>query len=155
MKVSLPLLLAPLLLVPLAIAPARAQVGVSIQMGQPGFYGQLNLGPGFPSPQLLYTQPVIVERPWGSVGQPIYLRVPPGHARNWAKHCARYGACGRPVYFVRDDWYENVYVPRYRNLYLDPTGKAVPYPVYSYPGYPYPGSPYPARKSKGMKYERD
>jgi hypothetical protein len=32
--------------------------------------------------------------------------VPPGHRRDWARHCAEYNACGVPVYFVRHDWYE-------------------------------------------------
>ncbi len=39
----------------------------------------------------------------------------PGHEKHWRKHCAQYNACGRPVYFVRDDWYNNEYVPRYRH----------------------------------------
>ena len=41
-----------------------------------------------------------------------YLRVPPGHEKHWSKHCAQYHACGRPVYFVREDWYQKEYVPR-------------------------------------------
>jgi hypothetical protein len=45
--------------------------------------------------------------------QPIYLHVPPGHAKDWKKHCQKYGACARPVYFVKDDWYNTVYVPHY------------------------------------------
>ena len=47
--------------------------------------------------------------------QPVYLRVPPGHEKHWSKHCAKYGACGRPVYFVREDWYQHEYVPYYRD----------------------------------------
>jgi hypothetical protein len=46
--------------------------------------------------------------------QPVYLHVPPGHEKHWSKHCGKYGACGRPVYFVREDWYQTHYVPRYR-----------------------------------------
>ena len=46
---------------------------------------------------------------------PIYLRVPPGHQRNWGRYCANYGACGQPVYFVQDNWYRDVYSPYYRN----------------------------------------
>jgi hypothetical protein len=58
---------------------------------------------------------VIIQRvPVGVVRQPVYLHVPPGHAKNWSKHCYRYDACGRPVYFVQDRWYNEVYVPRYR-----------------------------------------
>jgi len=38
---------------------------------------------------------------------PIYLRVPPGHRQNWRKHCRAYGACGTPVYFVQERWYQD------------------------------------------------
>jgi hypothetical protein len=41
--------------------------------------------------------------------QPIYLRVPPGHQKHWDKHCREYNACGVPVYFVREDWYQDHY----------------------------------------------
>jgi hypothetical protein len=43
--------------------------------------------------------------------EPIYLHVPPGHARNWRKHCHEYNACNRPVYFVRSAEYEPGYRP--------------------------------------------
>jgi hypothetical protein len=49
------------------------------------------------------------------VAPPVCLHVPPGHARNRRKHCGRYDACGRPVYFVQDRcWYNTVCVPRYQ-----------------------------------------
>ena len=96
----------------LASAAAQAQVGVSVSIGEPGFYGQINIG-DYPSPRLIYTEPVIIQRVV-TPGRPIYLHVPPGHEKNWSKHCARYNACGRPVYFVRDEWYNDVYVPAYR-----------------------------------------
>jgi len=98
-----------------ATGPAlAADVGVSVSVGQPGFYGRIDIG-NFPQPQVIYPQPVVVQRvPVALAPQPIYLRVPPGHAKNWRKHCHKYDACGQPVYFVRDDWYNNVYVPRYR-----------------------------------------
>jgi hypothetical protein len=35
--------------------------------------------------------------------------------KNWRKHCGAYNACGQRVYFVRDDWYNNTYAPRYRH----------------------------------------
>ena len=89
-----------------------ADVGVSVSIGQPGFYGRLDLG-GFPAPALLYPQPVMIQRV--PVGRPpLYLRVPPGHAKHWNKHCREYGACGEQVYFVRDDWYHSEYAPRYQ-----------------------------------------
>jgi hypothetical protein len=97
------------------VAPAlAADVGVSISIGQPGFYGQIDIG-NVPQPQLVYPQPVVIQRsPEFVSAPPIYLHVPPGHEKHWSKHCARYNACGRPVYFVRDDWYNNEYVPRYQ-----------------------------------------
>lgn len=100
----------------IAASPAvmATDVGVSISVGQPGFYGQIDIGSA-PRPVLVYPQPVIIERvAVVQPVQPIYLHVPPGHAKNWGKHCHRYNACARPVYFVKDDWYESVYVPYYR-----------------------------------------
>lgn len=90
--------------------PATAQV--SINIGQPGFYGRLDIG-GFPPPPLLFPQPMMIHR--APVGRPpLYLRVPPGHARHWGKHCHRYRACGERVFFVQDDWYQQEYAPRYQ-----------------------------------------
>ena len=34
----------------------------------------------------------------------------------------RYNACGRPVYFVDDGWYNTVYVPRYRKQHGEGNG---------------------------------
>ena len=95
-------------------APAiAADVGVSVQIGEPGFYGRIDIG-DFPQPRLINPQPVVIRTvPMGVVREPIYLRVPPGHAKNWRKHCGKYDACGQPVYFVQDRWYNNEYVPRY------------------------------------------
>ena len=87
-----------------------ADVGVSVTVGQPGYYGRIDIG-NFPQPQLIYAQPIVIESvPVGVVPQPLYLHVPPGHAKNWRKHCGKYNACGQPVYFVSDNWYNNVYV---------------------------------------------
>jgi hypothetical protein len=87
-------------------------VGVSISIGQPGYYGQIDIG-GYPQPRLVYAQPWIVER--AQVRRPpIYLHVPPGHAKNWKKYCHEYNACGEQVYFVQDNWYSREYVPHYQ-----------------------------------------
>lgn len=95
-----------------------ADVGVSISVGQPGFYGRIDIG-DFPRPQLVFPQPVIITPPPVVVREPpLYLHVPPGHAKNWRKHCGRYNACGRKVYFVEDRWYNDVYVPQYRERYV-------------------------------------
>ncbi len=95
-----------------------ADVGVSVTVGQPGFYGRLDIG-SFPQPQLVYPQPVVIAPARGVVHQPVYLRVPPGHARDWRRHCHKYDACGRPAYFVQDRWYNDVYAPRYRERHRD------------------------------------
>jgi len=98
-----------------AILPVHAaDVGVSVSIGQPGFYGHIDInGGGYPPPRVLYREPKYVERV-AMHRPPIYLRVPPGHARNWSKHCHEYSACGERVYFVNHSWYQNEYVPRYQ-----------------------------------------
>lgn len=89
-----------------------ADVGVSVTVGQPGFYGTIDIG-NYPRPEVIYAEPVII-RTVPVRMEPVYMRVPPGHARNWAKHCAAYNACSRPVYFVQDDWYNGKYVPAWQ-----------------------------------------
>jgi hypothetical protein len=91
---------------------AEAQVSVNaVISGQvvPGVYGQVQIGGG-PPPPVVYQQPMVIAPPPVVVGappvEPIYLHVPPGHARNWRKHCHEYHACNRPVYFVRSEEYE-------------------------------------------------
>lgn len=98
-------------------SPALASdLGVSISIGQPGFYGQINLGSHYPRPQVIYPNPIVAIPPAVAVQQqPIYLHVPPGHAKKWNKHCYRYNACNQPVYFIQESWYNNVYVPHYQN----------------------------------------
>jgi uncharacterized protein YcfJ len=117
-------------------APVFAgDVGVSVRVGEPGFYGRIDVG-NLPAPRVVYAQPIVVAPASYNVAPaPIYLRVPPGHARNWRKHCARYDACGVPVYFVQDRWYNDVYVPYSRRG----DRVAEPAPVYLAP--PPPASP--------------
>lgn len=75
----------------------------------PGVYGRVQIG-NAPPPPVVYAQPMIaVQRPEADSMEPIYLHVPPGHARNWARHCSEYDACNRPVYFVRSAEYEPGY----------------------------------------------
>lgn len=84
---------------------AQAQAYVNATVGgelAPGVYGRINIG-NAPPPPVLYAEPIIVQRPAVVVPRsPIYLYVPPGHAKNWSKHCARYNACSQPVYFVQE-----------------------------------------------------
>jgi len=86
---------------------AATEVGVSVQISQPGVYGRVDIG-RFPQPQVVVAQPVVIVRPvmvQQAPPQPVYMWVPPGHRQNWRKHCGRYNACGVPVYFVQDQWY--------------------------------------------------
>jgi hypothetical protein len=91
-----------------SVHAANVDVGVSVQISQPGIYGRIDIG-RFPQPQVVVAQPVVIQRPVVVVAappEPVYLWVPPGHRKHWGKHCGRYNACGVPVYFVRDDWYD-------------------------------------------------
>lgn len=101
------------LLVSAASGAMAQSVGVDVHIGGPGYYGNIQLG-DFGPPPVIYAQPMIIERSVRYSGAPMYLRVPPGHAKKWAKHCRAYNACGRPVYFVQDSWYNNTYAPQYR-----------------------------------------
>ncbi|MEO8331619.1 MAG: hypothetical protein ABI479_04245 [Gallionella sp.] len=99
----------------LALASLSAHAGpaiINLSVGgeiSPGVYGQVQLG-NAPPPPVLYAQPmIIVRQPPNVAVQPLYLHVPPGHAKNWAKHCREYDACNRPVYFVRSAEYEPGY----------------------------------------------
>jgi len=95
-----------------AVSAYGADVGVSVSVGEPGFYGRIDIGSA-PPPETIYPKPVVIQ-PAPVAQEPLYLRVPPEHAKDWKKYCAKYNACGRPVYFVRDKWYNNVYVPHYQ-----------------------------------------
>jgi len=91
-----------------AVGPARAaEVGVSVSISQPGVYGRIDIG-RFPQPQVVYRTPIIVTPPPRVVvrAEPVYMWVPPGHRMNWRRYCRDYGACGVPVAFVQDDWYD-------------------------------------------------
>ncbi len=93
----------------MAATAHASDVGVSVQISQPGVYGRIDIG-RFPQPQVVVAQPVYVQRPVvvhsAPPPQPVYMWVPPGHRKNWRKHCREYGACGVPVYFVQDRWYD-------------------------------------------------
>lgn len=94
-----------------------ADVGVSISVGQPGFYGRIDIG-DFAQPRVIYRQPVVIghvpaNRP------PVYLHVPPGHIKHWRKHCHEYNACGERVYFVDQNWYNDEYVPHYQQQHRE------------------------------------
>ena len=96
-------------------AVAQTSVGVSVGVYQPGVYGRIDIG-NYPSPAVVYPQPVVISPVPVAVHQrPIYLYVPPGHQKNWAKHCSRYDACGQRVYFVQEQWIEQRYAERHEH----------------------------------------
>lgn len=98
----------------IGVSSQATDVGVSVQVNQPGVYGRIDIGQVATPPAVIYQQPVIIAPPPRTVvvqQQPIYLRVPPGHAKHWSKHCAEYNACGQRVYFVQETWYQQHYVP--------------------------------------------
>ena len=112
-----------LLLAASALPAFAADVGVSVSVGQPGFYGRIDIG-NAPRPVLIYPQPVVIQKVYvAQPPPPLYLHVPPGHAQKWSKHCHKYDACSRPVYFVKDDWYNNIYVPHYQQSHASSNGK--------------------------------
>lgn len=94
-----------------AVFPALS-IGATLTAGQSGYYGRIDIG-DVPHPDLISPQPIVI-KPVSGLTRPVYLHVPPGHAKDWAKHCAKYNACGEQVFFVRTQWYESVYVPHHR-----------------------------------------
>lgn len=93
-----------------AAVAAHAQVGVSIGINEPGVYGQINIGGGYPPPVLVSPQPVIALPVRGvALPPPIYMYVPPAYEEHWGRYCARYNACHRPVYFVQEQWVRDRY----------------------------------------------
>jgi hypothetical protein len=90
---------------------AHAQAYANVTVGgafAPGVYGQISLGNNAPPP-VWNAQPVMHGQP--VYGAPVmYLHVPQEEYRDWGRHCARYRACGHPVYFVRAEqsnrWWE-------------------------------------------------
>ena len=106
------LLLSGLLLLQNSPHTLAADLGINVILSSqvsPGVYGQVEIG-NAPRPRLVQEQPVvIVTDPRLSRADPVYLHVPPGHSKNWSKHCSEYYACNRRVYFVRSKEYEPEY----------------------------------------------
>lgn len=96
---------------------AASDLGIRVLLGgeiAPGIYGEVEIGTD--RPRVFYPEPVIIHSPRRQA--PVYLHVPPGHARKWDKHCGRYNACDVPVYFIVSREYEHE--PEYANVvYVD------------------------------------
>src|SRR5687767_5569003 len=71
---------------------------------QPGVYGRININNSYiPDVPVIYNKPIIItQQHWGNA-PPVYMYVPRWHARQWNKHCYRYGYCDRPVYFINEE----------------------------------------------------
>jgi len=84
-----------IIMIILVAAPAQAaDVGVSVSIAQPGFYGRISIG-DFYGPAVIYPQPILVRpAPVYVMPQPVYYHVPPGHVKHWR--------------------YREVYVPHHR-----------------------------------------
>ena len=98
-------------------ASVAANVSVIVE-GQikPGVYGRVEVGNPSAPPPVWQPQPVIIApQPRGVEVAPVYLHVPPAHARDWRRHCHRYDSCGYPVYFVRSVEYEPGYGKKRRH----------------------------------------
>jgi hypothetical protein len=95
-------------------AAGAGELGIHVILSgevAPGVYGQVQIG-NAPPPAVVYAQPMLIE-PVAAPPPPVYLHVPPGHAKNWRKHCHEYNACNRPVYFVRSEEYDPEYQRRH------------------------------------------
>jgi hypothetical protein len=69
---------------------------------RPGVYGRIQVRDV--TPPLIHARPVVAERPLAHPPRaPVYLYVPAGQVRRWSRHCQKWDACDRPVYFVRMD----------------------------------------------------
>lgn len=107
------LLLLSLLALPLL---SQAQVNFNFSVGDPGYYGQVYIDNG-PQPEVMNTIPIIAYPGPPNYARPIYLRVPLYYYQNWTQYCQIYNACYTPVYFIQDYWYQQSYIPWYRNRY--------------------------------------
>jgi hypothetical protein len=66
----------------------------------------------FPRLDLVSPHPVIVRFMSAQMlARALYLHVPQAHRAEWAGYCHFYQACGHPVYFVTEQWFEHVYRP--------------------------------------------
>jgi len=87
-----------LLVVLIAITPTSAianDYGVLINVGQPGFYGQINLGNNYPRSQLIYSESFSVRE---------------ARANIWQQHCHRNQTCTQS-----ENFYNDVYVPNHNS----------------------------------------
>jgi hypothetical protein len=94
-----------------------AQVNFNFSIGDPDYNGQIYFD-NDQQPLVMNATPIIAYPDQADIyAAPIYLRVPLYYYQNWQQYCGMYSACYVPVYFVQDNWYQQYYVPWYRNRY--------------------------------------
>src|SRR5471030_2646479 len=98
------------------LALSASAMAAEVVVGEPGFYGRLDIGE-LPHPEVINREPVVIENVRHAPEAPVYLRVPVEYQSHWAAHCRAYNACGERVYFVQDKWYANEYAPRHRTMH--------------------------------------
>ena len=137
-------------------AASAADTYVNATVGgvlSPGVYGRIDIGTA-PPPPVIYAQPMIIQRPVVAAPvQPVYMYVPPGHAKKWSKHCHRYNACGVPVYFARVDR-QGHYIADNRKdqrAYRAAPPAPAPAPMFA-PARPHPGE---AGRGRGRDHDDD
>lgn len=103
MKTSLSVVLV-LMIASVAGCASPRSVGVSAS-GEfaPGVYGRVDVRDR--PPPLVYPEPMIIVA-FSQEVAPVYMHVPPAHAKRWSMFCHRYHACDVPVYFVKSKEYE-------------------------------------------------
>lgn len=102
----------------LAAGSASAGTQINISIGDNGYHGVLPALTGW-RPDVWNASPVVAIGAAAAGIAAIYLNVPDKERRDWKRYCGKYDACGRPVHFVKDDWYRRTYAPKYRRQHPD------------------------------------
>ena len=72
--------------------------GVSNDIGQPGFYGQIQLGNDYPRLQLIYSEPVLIRKVRTDIGQQLPIYLPYYNSRHFIFAQNRYYESNRQYY---------------------------------------------------------
>jgi hypothetical protein len=101
----------------IALLSAAGQFALAAQAAEFSYFGPVDTSIA-PEPGVIYERVVkAAKQKPGDIPQNIrsakvlYLHVPAGEERHWSAHCAKYQACEKPVLFVSEAWYQNVYLP--------------------------------------------